>query len=89
MNLPKLVNSPKGVSSRYLRAEYTGRINRTDTRTVFWSPSYFAGSRGGAPPTIVWDHIENQKRPVRSSPRSAEGSLAPRASGPGSHSRLA
>ncbi|SOF02588.1 Transposase IS200 like [Streptomyces sp. OV198] len=37
--LPKLVNSLKGVSSRYLRAEHTGRINRTGTGSVFWSPS--------------------------------------------------
>jgi len=44
--LSKLVNCLKGVSSRYLRAEYTGRIG---TGSVFWSPSYFAGSCGGAP----------------------------------------
>ncbi len=35
--LPELVNSLKGVSSRYLRAEYTGRINRTGTGSAFWS----------------------------------------------------
>jgi putative transposase len=35
--LPKLVNSLKGVSSRYPRAEYTGRINRTGTGPAFWS----------------------------------------------------
>ncbi|MFF1603123.1 IS200/IS605 family transposase [Streptomyces mirabilis] len=62
--LPKLVNSLKGVSSRYLRAEYTGRINRTGTGSVFWSPSYFAGSCGGTPLSIVKDYIDNQKRPA-------------------------
>jgi putative transposase len=31
---------------------------------VFWSPSYFAGSCGGAPLSIVKDYIENQKRPA-------------------------
>ncbi|MFE9446367.1 IS200/IS605 family transposase, partial [Streptomyces sp. NPDC006602] len=62
--LSKLVNSLKGVSSRYLRAEYTGRINRIGTGSVFWSPSYFAGSCGGAPLSIVKDYIENQKRPA-------------------------
>nr|WP_240653705.1 transposase [Streptomyces sp. AcE210] len=46
--LSKLVNRLQGVSSRYLRADYTGRINRIGTGSVFWSPSYFAGSCGGA-----------------------------------------
>ncbi|MFJ9711633.1 IS200/IS605 family transposase [Streptomyces sp. NPDC101234] len=62
--LSKLVNSLKGVSSRYLRAEYTGRINRIGAGSVFWSPSYFAASCGGAPLSIVKDYIDNQKRPV-------------------------
>ncbi|GAA3897813.1 hypothetical protein GCM10022207_77700 [Streptomyces lannensis] len=29
----------------------------------FWSPSYFAGSCGGTPLTVVKDYIENQKHP--------------------------
>ena len=62
--LSKLVNSLKGVSSRYLRSEYTGRINRIGMSSVFWAPSYFAGSCGGAPLSIVKDYIENQKRPI-------------------------
>ncbi|MFI5645377.1 IS200/IS605 family transposase [Kitasatospora sp. NPDC051705] len=62
--LSRLVNSLKGVSSRYLRAEYTGRINRTGTGSVFWAPSYFAASCGGAPLSIVKEYIEGQKRPV-------------------------
>lgn len=62
--LSKLVNSLKGVSSRYLRAEYTGRINRIGMGSVFWAPSYFVGSCGGAPLSIVQNYIENQKRPT-------------------------
>ncbi len=62
--LPELVNSLKSVSSRYLHAEYTGRINRTGTGPVFWSPSYFAGSCGGAPLSIVKDYTGNQKHPA-------------------------
>jgi putative transposase len=54
----------EGVSSRYLRAEYTGRINRIATGSAFWAPSYFAGSCGGAPLSIVKEYIENQKRPI-------------------------
>ncbi|MFE2421139.1 IS200/IS605 family transposase [Streptomyces hokutonensis] len=62
--LSKLVNSLKGVSSRCLRAEYTGRINRIGTGSAFWAPSYFVGSCGGAPLSIVKDYVENQKRPA-------------------------
>ncbi|MCX4537860.1 IS200/IS605 family transposase [Streptomyces sp. NBC_00841] len=62
--LSKLINSLKGVSSRYLRAEYTGRINRIGMGAVFWSRSYFAGSCGGAPLTVIRQYIEGQKRPI-------------------------
>ncbi|WP_091552688.1 transposase [Micromonospora pattaloongensis] len=31
---------------------------------VFWSGSYFAGSVGGAPPSIVKQYIERQNRPT-------------------------
>ncbi|MEV7004276.1 IS200/IS605 family transposase [Streptomyces sp. NPDC093982] len=60
----QLINSLKGVSSRRLRAEYTGRINRIGMGSVFWSRSYFAGSCGGAPLTVIRQYIEQQKRPL-------------------------
>ncbi|MEV6008965.1 IS200/IS605 family transposase [Streptomyces sp. NPDC051976] len=63
VSLSKLINSLKGVSSRYLRAEYTGPINRIGMGSVF-SRSYFAGSCGGAPLTVIRQYIEGQKRPV-------------------------
>lgn len=62
--LSKLVNSLKDVSPRYLRAEYTGRINLTGTGSVFWFCSYFVGSCGEAPLTVIRQYIEGQKRPV-------------------------
>ncbi|MFI0153782.1 IS200/IS605 family transposase [Streptomyces lydicus] len=61
--LSNLVNSLKGVSSRRLRQEYTGRVNRAIMHGRFWSGSYFAGSCGGAPLQVVKDYIEIQKRP--------------------------
>ncbi|GAA4797297.1 hypothetical protein GCM10023329_57900 [Streptomyces sanyensis] len=61
--LASLVSSLKGVSSRRLRAEFTGRVNRATTHGRFWSPSYFAGSCGGAPLQVVKDYIAQQKRP--------------------------
>ncbi|EST36890.1 hypothetical protein N566_05940 [Streptomycetaceae bacterium MP113-05] len=53
----------KGVSSRYLRKEFTGRVNRFIMHGRFWSGSYFAGSCGGAPLSIVRHYIEQQKHP--------------------------
>ena len=61
--ISRLVNSLKGVSSRRLREENVGPINRAGTRGHFWSPSYFAGSCGGAPLAIVKDYIAQQKSP--------------------------
>ncbi len=61
--LANLVNSLKGVSSRRLRAEFTGRVDRANMHGRFWSPSYFAGSCGGAPLQVVKDYIAQQKRP--------------------------
>lgn len=62
--LSKLVNSLKGVSSRRLRFEYTGQANPAIMHGHFWSRSYFAGSCGGAPLTVVRQYIEQQNRPV-------------------------
>ena len=55
-----LVNSLKGVSSRLLREccpEITGRYREG----VLWSPSYFAGSCGGAPLSIIKQYVEHQR----------------------------
>ncbi|MFJ9646193.1 IS200/IS605 family transposase [Streptomyces sp. NPDC101206] len=59
-----LVNSLKGVSARILRRDFTGRVNRAIMHGHFWSPSYFAASCGGAPPTVVRQYIEQQRRPL-------------------------
>ncbi|MFI6666782.1 IS200/IS605 family transposase [Streptomyces sp. NPDC050481] len=64
VQLSKLVNSLKGVSSRYLRQEYGAHVRRYLWGGHFWSGSYFAGSCGGAPLTVVRQYIENQQRPV-------------------------
>lgn len=65
--ISKLVNSLKGVSSHYLRKEFTGRVNRATMHGHFWSPSYFAASCGGAPLTIIKQYIEHQRRPTLTS----------------------
>ena len=64
VQLSKLVNSLKGISARLLRKEYEAHVRRHLRGGHFWSGSYFAGSCGGAPLTVVQQYIENQKRPA-------------------------
>jgi putative transposase len=59
-----LVNRLKGVSAHYLRKEFTGHASRHFMHGHLWSPSYFAASAGGAPPAIIKQYIEQQKRPA-------------------------
>ena len=44
-----LVNSLKGVSSRLIRKKNYPEIQKKLWGNMLWSPSYFAGSCGGAP----------------------------------------
>jgi putative transposase len=60
--LSKLVNSLKGVSSRLLRKNFE-YLHRYYWNGVLWSPSYFAGSCGGAPISIIKQYIQNQETP--------------------------
>ncbi|MGP3972989.1 IS200/IS605 family transposase [Streptomyces sp. 8N114] len=62
--LSKLVNSLKGVSSRRLRQEYPELVRHYWRAQRLWSGSYFAGSVGGAPLSIVKQYIEQQNRPA-------------------------
>lgn len=58
-----LVNSLKGVSSRLLRMEFE-KLRAKYWKGVLWSPSYFAGSCGGASLDILKSYIEKQHRPL-------------------------
>lgn len=60
--LSKLINSLKGVSSRRLRQNFPD-IRRYYWKGVLWSPSYFAGSCGGAPLSVIKQYIQNQMSP--------------------------
>lgn len=62
VQLSKLINSLKGVSSRRLRKEFPV-IHRYLWNGALWSPSYFAGSCGGASLDILTQYIEQQNRP--------------------------
>jgi putative transposase len=59
----KLVNSLKGVSSRKLKMHHPELIKSAYLNNALWSPSYFAGSVGGAPLSVVKQYIEQQNRP--------------------------
>lgn len=61
--LSRLVNSLKGVSSRRLRQEHGTHLRKYLWGDHLWSPSYFAGSAGGAPLDTLRDYIQNQRRP--------------------------
>ena len=57
--ISKLVNSLKCVSSRHLRRRYP-ELSKVYYEGVLWSPSYFAGSCGGAPLEVIKQYIEQQ-----------------------------
>ncbi len=63
MAISHLVNSLKGVSSRLIRKRNYPSIRRKLWRKTLWSPSYFAGSCGGAPLSILKQYIESQRTP--------------------------
>lgn len=63
VSVSKLVNSLKGVSSRLLRKQNYPSIQNALWGKSLWSPSYFAGSCGGAPLTVIKQYIEQQASP--------------------------
>jgi len=63
VSVSKLVNSLKGVSSRLIRKKNYPSIQRSLWGGSLWSPSYFAGSCGGAPLDVVKQYIKSQKTP--------------------------
>ncbi|MCF6768608.1 IS200/IS605 family transposase [Thiotrichales bacterium 19S11-10] len=62
VSISKLVNSLKGVSSRKLRQQHKD-VLKYYWKGVLWSPSYFSGSCGGAPITVIRKYIEQQQSP--------------------------
>jgi putative transposase len=43
--------------------DLTARVNRASTHRRFRSPSHLAASCGGAPPSIIRQHVEQHRRP--------------------------
>lgn len=64
VRIASLVNSLKGVFSRLLRQEFPELRQHYWQANRLWSRSYFAGSIGGAPLSVLRQYIEQQQRPA-------------------------
>ena len=58
-----LVNSLKGVSSRMVGQSHGQLLRDKLWGGALWSPSYFAGSCGGAPLDVIREYILSQNSP--------------------------
>jgi putative transposase len=60
VQLSKLVNNLKTVSSRLIRKDFSRHLNRIYWKPVFWHRSYCLISTGGATVEILRKYIEEQ-----------------------------
>lgn len=63
VELSKLVNNLKSVSSRKLRQEFVEHLESFYSKDVFWNGSYFIASCGGVTVSTLRKYIENQEKP--------------------------
>ncbi|MFB2982152.1 IS200/IS605 family transposase [Microseira sp. BLCC-F43] len=61
--LSKLINNLKTVSSRYLRKEFSERIEQFYHKDVLWTNGYFVASCGGVTVEQLKQYIDEQERP--------------------------
>lgn len=61
VSVSRLVNSLKGVSSRLLKKHHP-ELPEKYWKGKLWSPSCFAGSRGGAPLSVIKQYVEQQRK---------------------------
>jgi len=60
VQLSRLVNNLKSVTSRRMRGEFLD-LREAYSKPVLWSRSYFAGSCGGASLEVIKQYIQNQQ----------------------------
>jgi putative transposase len=60
VEISKLVNNLKTVSSRLIRKEFANVVNRVYSKPVFWTGVYFVASCGGVTVEQVRKYVENQ-----------------------------
>lgn len=63
VQLSRLVNSLKGVSSRHLRRKHAAHLSRYLWGNHLWSRSYYVGTAGGAPLSVIAEYVRSQRRP--------------------------
>jgi putative transposase len=63
LELSKLVNNLKSISSRKLRQEFSEHLKTFYSKDVFWNGSYFIASCGGVTVSTLKKYIENQQQP--------------------------
>ena len=63
VQLSKLVNNIKTVSSRYLKKEFKGRFEQYYWKDALWSGSYYISSCGGVTIEVLKKYVQNQERP--------------------------
>jgi putative transposase len=63
LELSKLVNNLKSISSRKLRQEFSEHLKTFYSKDVFWNGSYFIASCGGVTVSTLKKYIENHQQP--------------------------
>jgi putative transposase len=63
LELSKLVNNLKSISSRKLRQEFLEHLKTFYSKDVFWNGSYFIARCGGVTVSTLKKYIENQQQP--------------------------
>ena len=61
VEVSKLVNNLKTVSSRLIRKEFTEELNRVYNKPVFWTGAYFVASCGGVTVEQIQAYVEKQQ----------------------------
>ena len=65
LDLSKLINSMKTVSSRLIRKEFATHLKKYYWKPVFWTRAYCLLTCGGAPLEIIREYIEKQDKPKK------------------------
>jgi putative transposase len=60
VEISKLVNNLKTVSSRLIRKEFAAQINLIYSKPVFWTGAYFVATCGGVTIEQIKQYVENQ-----------------------------
>lgn len=63
VQVSKLVNNLKTVSSRLIRKEFVAEVERVYNKPVFWTGAYFVASCGGVTVEQLKEYVQQQTTP--------------------------